>query len=223
MSTPALIISGTDTGVGKTVVAAALARALRGRGCDVVAIKPIESGCAGEHAKDDEDGVRLAEATGQTDPKEALVRLAKPVAPPLAADEAGVTLHFDAIVGRIRAVAGNHELALVEGAGGLLSPLTWDHTAVDLSIALSAPIILVASDSLGTLSQTRLAWEHCRHSGRSVAAVVLSAPAVADESTGTNGALLSRLGLGPIHTLPRVDSFEAGAKAMDALAEALWS
>jgi len=223
MSTPTLIISGTNTGVGKTVVAAALARALCERGCDVVAIKPIESGCTGEHPADDEDGVRLADATGQTDPKEALVRLAKPVAPLLAADEAGVTLNFEAIIRRVQVVASDHQLALVEGAGGLLSPLTWDHTALDLSIALSAPIILVASDSLGTLSQTRLAWEHCRQTGRDVAAVVLSAPAIADESTGTNAAILSRLGVGPMHTVPRLNTVEAGVRALGSLAQELWS
>src|SRR5688572_7236834 len=83
---PFVVITGTDTGVGKTVVAVGLARALAAAGRAVLAVKPVESGCGEPFAREDEDGVVLALATGQAKPKAALVRLRAPVTPALAAE-----------------------------------------------------------------------------------------------------------------------------------------
>ena len=80
-----LVIAGTDTSVGKTWVACALARALRSAGRRVIAIKVVETGCTGPR-QDTEDGVLLARASGQGEPAEALVRLAAPLTPALAAE-----------------------------------------------------------------------------------------------------------------------------------------
>src|SRR6185436_1437495 len=96
-----LVVAGTDTGVGKTWVCAALARALVERGLRVTAVKPVESGC-GETVGPEEDGVVLAEATGQERPREALLRLRAPVAPPVAADLEGVEVRLHPLVERIR-------------------------------------------------------------------------------------------------------------------------
>src|SRR5438132_1596951 len=92
-----ILVTGTDTGIGKTWVAVALAQALRAGGHRVAALKPVETGCESEvHAK--EDGVRLARAAGQTEPAQAIVRLAAPVAPAVALDEADTGIDFDAMV-----------------------------------------------------------------------------------------------------------------------------
>src|SRR5262245_13552878 len=96
-----IVIAGTDTGVGKTRVATGLAVALASRGARVVAVKPIESGC-GDEPSPAEDGVALAEATGQSEPRAALLRLRTPVAPPVAADLEGVSIDLAALVSRTR-------------------------------------------------------------------------------------------------------------------------
>src|ERR671915_1657324 len=115
-----LLITGTDIGVGKTWVACALARALRTAGRRVVAVKPVETGCAGQPSKA-EDGVRLARATGQSQPSHAILRLPDPVAPVLATERAGAEIDFDALVFKIERYADAGEFAIIEGAGGLLA------------------------------------------------------------------------------------------------------
>src|SRR5581483_545093 len=99
-----LLVTGTDTGVGKTVVAAGLLRCLRARGVRTRGVKPVESGCA-ETTEDEQDGVLLARAAAQRAPRAALVRLAAPVAPPVAADHEGLALDPAAWVRALRAIA----------------------------------------------------------------------------------------------------------------------
>jgi dethiobiotin synthetase len=187
-----VVIVGTDTGVGKTWVGCGLGLAARKLGRDVVAIKPLETGCAPE-LRDDEDGAQLAASTGQDEPRRALVRLAAPVAPPEAADREGATLDLESIVAQIEAYAAAHELTYVEGAGGLLSPLTWEATAADLAQRLGAKVLLVARDALGTVSHVRLAVEASRARGLDLAGVVLTAPEAPDASTGSNARAIERL------------------------------
>src|SRR5688500_7646315 len=102
MSPRFVVVTGTDTGVGKTVVTAGLARALVQAGRRTVAIKPVESGCAGAAAGAEEDGVVLAAATGQAAPREALIRLRDAVTPALAAEREGVAIEIEALAGAIR-------------------------------------------------------------------------------------------------------------------------
>lgn len=187
-----VLIVGTDTGVGKTWTGCALARALRRSGRRVVAVKPMETGCS-VAPTETEDGVALARATGQTDPSQALVRLRDPVAPPEAADREGRRIDFDEIVVRIRGYAACAEITLVEGAGGLLSPLTWERSAVDLARALDARVLLVAADRLGTISHTSMALKVLELNRFDPLGVVLTAPEQPDASTGSNAAAISRL------------------------------
>ncbi|MFO0682359.1 MAG: dethiobiotin synthase [Sandaracinus sp.] len=202
-----VVVTGTDTGVGKTFVAEALARALA-KERPTLAIKPFESGAADGES----DAARLAAATGQEAPREALVRLREPLAPAMAADREGVTLDFDRLVEALRAYGERADVVLVEGAGGVLSPLTWEHDARDLAAALAARVVLVASDRLGTLSATHAAFDALARAGRAPAAIVLSAPALADASTGANAAALRRR-LPPTApaaiVVPRTTAFEA--------------
>jgi len=183
-----VVVTGTDTGVGKTYVAAALTRLLA-RTQRVVAIKPFESGLTENEPGDAE---RLAEASGQTAPRFALRRFAAPLSPAMAAEREGLAIDFDAVLAEIRAHAIGADLALVEGAGGLLSPLTWTEDALTLADALDASIVLVASDRLGTLSVTHAAIEVLQARGRLPVAIVLSAPAVPDASTCGNASALRR-------------------------------
>ena len=151
-----LLITGTDTGVGKTWTGCALARALRRSGRRVVAVKPLETGCPGPPAET-EDGALLARATGQAEPQHALLRFRDPVAPPEAADREGRQIDFEDLVRRVREYAARADISLVEGAGGLLSPLTWKRSALDMARALEARVLLVAADRLGTIGHTLMA------------------------------------------------------------------
>src|SRR5918992_1243721 len=117
-----ILITGTDTNVGKTWVASALSHALRGAGKQVVAIKPVETGCS-DPPTVREDGVLLAHATGQTQPAHAILRLSEPGAPVLAGDAADDGLDFDALVLKIERHAEGVDFLLIEGTGGLLTPV----------------------------------------------------------------------------------------------------
>jgi dethiobiotin synthase len=185
-----VVVTGTDTGVGKTVVSIGLAHALAARGKRVVAIKPFETGVRPGQAGDAE---ALAAATGQDAPLTALVRLRDPLAPAMAADNEGVVLDFDDVIARIRAAAEGYDFALVEGAGGVLSPLTWTTDIPAVAAALGEEsVVLVAADRLGTLSAVHAAVQSLTDCWLLPSAIILSAPAAPDASTGSNAAALRR-------------------------------
>jgi dethiobiotin synthetase len=216
-----VVVAGTDTSVGKTWAAAALARAIRSSGHSVVAIKLVETGCSADR-RPSEDGAILALAAGQAEPAEALIRLAAPLTPALAAEREGVTIDFDDILLRVEAFAGGADVALVEGSGGLLAPISWEWNLVDLAQALEARALVVGSDRLGTVSHALLTLSALELGGIPIAAVVLTPPEQADGSTGTNAAAIARLsGQKGIIEAPReADPFRA-ATAMAPLAELL--
>jgi dethiobiotin synthetase len=212
------LVTGTDTGVGKTWVTTALARALTATGQRVMAIKAIETGCTNER-RDQEDGALLAAATGQAEPREALIRLRAPVAPVLAAEQEGVTIDLESLVSRIRGYASGHDLTLVEGAGGLLSPLTWQDNALDLAHGLDAKVLVVATDRIGVINQAVLTLRALETARATVVGLVLTAPSEPDESTRTNAAAIARLsGLDLVWTVPRLDDPIAGAEAVKEVA-----
>lgn len=217
-----VVITGTDTEIGKTEVGCGLATALCRAGARVCAVKPVESGVPSPAPDPREDGVRLARAAGQAAPGAAFVRLRTPVAPPVAADREGVTLEPARWLEQIAQRSAAVDITLVEGAGGLLSPLAWDLTAIDLARALDAHTLVVAPDRLGTLNHTRLTLQALRAARIPVAAVVLSAPATPDDSTGTNAEALRRIEPGlAIHRLPRVADSAEAADHLDLLARQL--
>jgi dethiobiotin synthetase len=216
MNRPLLVV-GTDTGVGKTRVGTGLMAALRMAGHSPVAIKPVESGTS-DLQPEEEDGVQLAKASGQSFPTQALVRLGTPVAPPDAADMEGVALHPQEWVAEIRDTSRRHPFTLVEGAGGLLSPLAWRWTARDLAKEVDARVLLVAADRLGTLNHTLLSLEALESKSIPVLAVVFSAPANPDASTGRNAAALRKCWAGEnIWELPRISTIEEAASSLDPL------
>ena len=207
----ALLITGTDTGIGKTWVSRALSHALVAAGRRVVAVKPVETGCdpSGSHL---EDGALLAAATGQAEPRAALIRFAQPVAPALAAEREGQDIDLDALVLQIEALSQGADVLLVEGAGGLLSPITWEWTVVDLARSLGAAALVVAADRLGTINHTQLTLSALELAGIDLTGVVLTAPENPDESTGTNAAAIERLsGIDRVLSLPRENDPAAAA------------
>ncbi len=217
-SFPITLVVGTDTGVGKTWVSCSLARALKETGQQVIAVKPIETGIT-DPPRADEDGAMLAEASGQAGPRRALVRLAGAVGPAIAADMAGIEIDYDDLVARVRSLATPETSLIVEGSGGLLSPLTWQDNHLDLAHSLDARVLLVAADRLGTISHTLMALRVLRAEKIPVLGIVLNQVDEADESTKSNGAAIQRLAEHtPVVLTPRLDDPVRAAEAVKEVA-----
>jgi dethiobiotin synthetase len=194
-----LLVTGTDTGVGKTEVACGLLRAWRAAGRDVAAMKPAQSGVSPDEPSDAE---RLAEAAGTGDPSELVCpySFAAPLAPGVAARLAGTPIELERILAAARTLAARHEALLVEGAGGLLVPLTARETYADLAVALGFPVLVVARSGLGTVNHTALTVEALRARNLQVAGIVLNAASAArDPSEPHNASEIERLtGIAPL-------------------------
>jgi dethiobiotin synthetase len=198
-----VLVTGTDTGVGKTWVACALARALRDAGKQVIAIKPVETGRSGPISVW-EDGVRLARATGQSEPGHAILRFSEATAPVLASERSGAEIDFDGLVLKIERCINGAEFALIEGSGGLLTPVTWEWNMTDVARTLGACALVVAQDARGTINHTLLTLSALELAGIPCAGVVLTTPETTDRSTGANGPAIARLsGLDRVMALPR--------------------
>ena len=168
-----LFVTGTDTGVGKTFVTTALARALRTAGVDVGVMKPIETGVP---AAGPEDARALRLAAGVDDPLERIcpVQLSLPASPEAAARAEGRTVPMAAIHEAFEFLARRRAFMLVEGAGGLLVPIDAATDMADLARAFGLPLLLVARANLGTVNHTRLSLEAAERRGVEVFGVVLS-------------------------------------------------
>lgn len=189
---PTLIVTGVGTDVGKTYVTAAIIRAVRERGHPVDALKPVLSGFDYEQPAASDAGV-LLEALGQpitAETVEAMApfRYAAPMSPPLAAAREGKSLSFAEVAGvcRERMADSGRALLLIEGAGGVMSPLSDGATVLDLIEALAVPVLLVTGTYLGAISHTLTAVEVLRRRGVAIRAVVVSEstePGASNEET----------------------------------------
>jgi adenosylmethionine-8-amino-7-oxononanoate aminotransferase len=163
-------VTGTGTGVGKTVLTAALCAALRHRGMDCRAIKPVATGVA--PGTEGEDAGLLRSASGGT--RAAVLEvLALPRSPLAAAAAEGRELDIEALARSVEAVAASCDLLLVEGVGGLLVPLTRRHTVRNLLRRLDAEVVVAALPGLGTINHTALTVEAVRGAGLHLLGVVL--------------------------------------------------
>lgn len=172
-----LFVTGTDTGVGKTRISAILAHLLIQRGLVVRPRKPVESGCVrGEEGLIPADAATLKAAAGSD---ELLARICpyryeSALSPERAAALADTKLTLDDVVAVCREGVANDDFLLVEGAGGFYSPLASGALNADLAVALSLPVLLVASDRLGAINQTLLAVEAIKRRGLTLTAVILN-------------------------------------------------
>jgi dethiobiotin synthetase len=175
---PALFVAGAHTDIGKTHVGCALIRAARARGLSCDAFKPVLSGFDPGRAADSDAGRLLAALGRPPGDLDAIspLRFAAPLAPPLAARREGASLRMADLIERCRAwlAASPAQLRLLEGAGGLMSPIAEDGTALDLPARLALPAILVGGAYLGAVSHTLTALEVMRVRAIPVLAVVVS-------------------------------------------------
>ena len=155
-----IFITGTDTDVGKTWVAAGLTAALRQRGVAAVYFKPVQSGCPEEGGRLVPTDAKFARTlAGLTEPLEVLtpIALRLPLAPGVAAAQAGVEVDLELIAASLRDLAGRYDFFVVEGAGGLYVPLVgMDFLVLDLIRWLGLPLAVVAHSGLGTINHTVL-------------------------------------------------------------------
>ena len=173
VGTRGVFVTGTDTGVGKTVVSCALVRSLRDDGVDVGVMKPIETG-VGEAGP--LDAIALHEAAGGVDDLDDVCpqRFALPAAPTVAARAEGARVDLGAVHRAFERLAARHELLVVEGAGGLLVPAADGASMADLAFELCLPLLVVARARLGTINHTLLTLDAARARGLEVAGVVVS-------------------------------------------------
>ena len=206
-----LFVTGTGTGVGKTVLSAVLLGAMVAVDEKARAHKPVVTGLDDPPGEWPPDHELLARLAGMTPEEVAPLRYGPAVSPHLASELAGERIDSERIaaaaVAALRAADARGATLIVEGVGGLLVPLAESFTVRDLAVRLGLPLLIAAPPGLGTISHTLLTLEAARTAGLEVRAVVLTPwpeqPAAMEES---NRATIARLGDVEVATLPRVSS-----------------
>ena len=220
----AIFITGTDTRVGKTLVACGLAALLKECGYRVGVMKPVETGCEERDGQlFPQDAYYLKESSGCAEPLERICpyRLRAPLAPSVAAEMEGVKIDIDRLTSLYAEINSAHDVTLVEGAGGLLVPILPHYTYADLAKLLKLPLVVVAANRLGAINHLLLTLEHASCRGLRVLGYVLnhleSQPSLAGE---TNPAALRSLTSVPcLGEVPYVERLETQCAALTDLFE----
>ena len=206
---PGWFITGTDTDVGKTVVAAALLKALRRKGYRVQAMKPVASGCeqtdAGLRCRDAELLAQQASAAVAYDVLNPYA-FRPVIAPHLAAAEAGVSIDLDYIVQQFRTLQRQTDYVVVEGAGGWYVPLANKSSVATLAGLMAQPVIMVVGLRLGCLNHAQLTAQAIKSSGVNLAGWVANTIDPAMHSRQANLETLQQLIPAPLlATIPYMD------------------
>ncbi|MDT8423089.1 MAG: dethiobiotin synthase [Desulfuromonadales bacterium] len=203
-----IFITGTDTGVGKTIIAATLATLLRARGVSVGVMKPVETGINDLTSMGpDARLLRASSGCSAADQIIAPYRFAPPVAPALAASKAGIKIDLQHICDCYRQLAANHDYVIVEGAGGLMVPLAGGLLTCDLVTLLQLPLLIVTRPTLGTINHTLLTIFAARTMELPVSGFVINrmpaTPELAEQEAPHTLASLASASL--LGVLPQVD------------------
>jgi len=172
-----LFITGTDTGVGKTYVASGIATALTRRYVDVGVMKPAESGCSMRAGRPvPKDALRLMKAACVKDPLSLVnpYRFRRPLAPAIAAALERKTMDPVKIINAFHLLSTRHDFMIVEGAGGIMVPLSEKYTYLDLAQRMGLPVLIVARPDLGTINHTLLTIAALRGFTIPIAGVVIN-------------------------------------------------
>lgn len=192
-----LFITGTDTGIGKTLVGCGIATALTAQGKRVGVLKPAETGCdRRDGVLYPDDAMRLAgyARSGLSLETVCPYRFSPPVAPSVAAEQAGVTIQPERIIEVFQTITNQHDVTLVEGAGGLLVPLVDRYSFADLARDLDIPVLVVVGSKLGALNHTLLTLHCIEARTLPLAGYILNHPTqTADDAIKTNATTLAGL------------------------------
>jgi dethiobiotin synthetase len=217
---PGLFITATDTEVGKTVVTCAMAMALRGAGLRVGACKPIASGC--RHEREglvSEDAEALAYFSDSRLPLTVVnpVRYQEPVAPAVAAELAGEAVDEAAIAAALRQLDEACDVLLIEGIGGIMTPLSPERSLLDLAVDIGYPVVVVSRNRLGTLNHTAMTCRVIREAGLRLAGIIVNQfdPETSDTAEIHNPQWLARQNRAEVLTVvPRVPQVDLTAAKM---------
>jgi dethiobiotin synthetase len=218
-------VTGTGTEVGKTVVAATIARTLAAAGERVAVFKPVVTGLEiadGQGGEADHELLRRAAGSRQSDEEIAPYRYGPPASPHLAAEMAGEEIDSRRLVAAARAAADQAEFLVCEGVGGLLVPLAGRvarsmreevaphpherYLMRDLAVDLGLPVVIAASPGLGTINHTLLTIEAARAAGLEIAAIVLTPwPRSPSRIEASNSETIAALGDVEVEVLPHLD------------------
>lgn len=216
MNIQGFFITGTDTGVGKTVVARGLIHALKAMGLTVCPMKPVESGC---RSKKDvlipSDAVALMRAAGIDEPLDIInpYRFRQALAPAVAADMQNIKISRRKIIGSYRRLSKKYDVTIVEGAGGVMVPVYRKYLFIDLARDLGLPLIIVSRPGLGTINHTLLTIEAVRRRGLAVCGVILNYAEKMKRGVSelTNPGVIERLGaVKVLGVVPHLGSRRAG-------------
>jgi dethiobiotin synthetase len=200
-------VTGTDTGVGKTVVAGVLIKALQMLGSRVCGMKPIESGCRRRGSMLlPSDGAFLKEISQMKEPLSHVSPscFESPLAPMIAAEREGRRVDLKNILSIFMVLSDKYDAVVVEGIGGLRVPIKADYSVADLAAEMGLPLLVVASPFLGTINHTLLTIDYAQAKGLEIAGIVINymRPSEGSLAEGTNPSVLERLS--PVPLIGRV-------------------
>lgn len=202
-----IFITGTDTGVGKTIVGATLARYLTEQGLRVGVCKPVESGVSNTLCPGD-DAELLRWAAGSKDEPELIApyRFSAPLSPDQAARQEGARIDMSIITESVEKIKENCDYIIVEGAGGLMVPLVGGMLVADLVARLKLPLLIVSKPDLGTINHTLLTTFAARTMDLAMAGIILNRMPAEPDKAKENAphAIASLASTGLLATLPEV-------------------
>ena len=172
-----LFVTGTDTGVGKTVIAGAIARSLNNDGVRTEVFKPAASGCKhkrGQLVSEDAEFLAACADSSRMLGEIAPLRYAAALAPNVAAQRAGLKVDIETMFASYRRLEGRCDAVVVEGVGGLMCPISDELWVVHLAVMMALPVVIVARPDLGTINHTLLTIQAARSAGLRVAGVVIN-------------------------------------------------
>lgn len=196
-------ITGTDTGVGKTVVAGVFARAVALLGYNTAVMKPIETGCLRKGSElIAADGLFLKRAAGSEAALSLIspVRLENPLAPLAAAEIERTEISIKKIIAAFHSLTSGSDAIVVEGLGGLMVPIRKDYYVSNLAAELGLPLVIVARPGLGTINHIMLTADHAERQGLEIAGLVLNYARPPENSIAeeTNPGLLEKISGPPL-------------------------
>jgi len=206
LNKPAMFVTGTDTNVGKTVIAGAIANYFLRQRVRIAVAKPIATGCVKRReGLVSEDAEFLASCADARFPLDLIcpIRYKEPLAPTVAADRADEPVDWRVVDRCLELMAAESDVMIIEGVGGVMVPLDHEHTVLDLARWLRLPAVIVARPSLGTLNHTLLTISALRRANVDIAGVVINrypddSPSVAEE---TAPAYIEKFGKVPVLAL----------------------
>ncbi|WP_017727659.1 dethiobiotin synthase [Halalkalibacterium ligniniphilum] len=206
-----LFITGTDTEVGKTIVAASLAAYFQNQGCDIGVFKPMMSGLKREDPNSDASLLKKMSKDSSSLKEINPFQFDEPLAPYIAAKRQGISISMEEVEQAWKEINHKHEFFLVEGAGGFMAPMGASYYTGHVAKMIDFPLVIVARPGLGTVNHTLLTIEAARNMGLTVNGVIINGlheekKSIAEE---TNPRLIEEFGHVPVlGTLPWMDQIE---------------